>query len=152
MKEAPEQRSRIMRAVRSRDTQPELAVRRLLRSLGFPGYRLHRPDLPGKPDIAFIGRRKAIFIHGCFWHGHNCPRGNRIPVANADYWCRKIERNRQRDSKHLTELYSLGWLVLTIWECQLRDVAAISARLANFMTEGDASRGPFKGDGEMSKE
>ncbi|WP_445607653.1 antitoxin VbhA family protein, partial [Burkholderia multivorans] len=87
----------------------------------------------GKPDVAFIGQHKAIFIHGCFWHGHNCPRGNRQPATNVDYWRRKIERNRQRDSQHLIELGRLGWSVLTIWECELRDVAALSAKLVNFM-------------------
>lgn len=133
MKETPEQRSRIMRAVRSRDTAPELAVRQLLRSLGLTGYRLHRKELPGKPDVAFIGRRKAIFIHGCFWHGHDCRRGSRVPVTNADYWSSKIERNRQRDAQHQVDLVRLGWSVLTVWECELRDTEATTTRLAAFV-------------------
>lgn len=133
MTETPELRSRTMRAVRSRDTTPELAVRRLLRGLGLTGYRLHRNELPGKPDVVFVGRKKAIFIHGCFWHGHDCQRGRREPLTNADYWLPKIERNRQRDAKHLTELARLGWSVLTVWECDLRDPIELTARLRSFL-------------------
>ncbi len=95
-KPSPE-RSAVMRAVKSRDTGPELAVRAMLRSLA-PGYRLHRADLPGKPDIVYGRRRLAIFVHGCFWHGHDCPRGARMPKDNADYWREKIARNRARDA------------------------------------------------------
>src|SRR5689334_1191980 len=109
MTETLEQRSRTMRAVRSRDTSPELAVRQLLRGLGLTGYRLYRKELPGKPDVAFVGQKKAIFIHGCFWHGHNCPHGSRAPATNVDYWRDKIDRNRQRDSDHLAELAQRGW-------------------------------------------
>ena len=90
-----EQRSRTMRAVRDRDTKPELAVRRLLHRMGYR-YRLHWRDLPGKPDIVFGPRRKVIFVHGCFWHGHSCNRGNRLPKTNAEYWKAKIERNVAR--------------------------------------------------------
>ncbi len=133
MTETPELRSRTMRAVRSRDTAPELAVRRLLRGLGLTGYRLHRNELPGKPDVVFVGRKKAIFIHGCFWHGHDCPRGRRAPATNADYWRNKIERNRQRDSQHLSELASMGWDVLTVWECELRDLNKLTASLRAFL-------------------
>ena len=89
-----------MRAVKSRDTGPERAVRALLRAIA-PGYRLHRADLPGKPDIVYAGRKLAIFVHGCFWHGHDCARGARMPKANADYWRAKIARNRARDAKTL---------------------------------------------------
>ena len=126
-------RSENMRRIRSKDTAPELAVRHMLRALGFTGYRLHRKDLPGRPDVAFIGRRKAIVIHGCFWHGHDCKEGLRKPRSNQDYWLPKIERNRQRDAKHLAELTQLGWDVLTVWECELRDLDALAARLAAFM-------------------
>jgi len=101
-----------MRAVKSRDTGPELAVRAMLRSLA-PGYRLHRADLPGKPDIAYIGRRLAIFVHGCFWHGHDCPRGARSPKDNADYWRRKIARNRARDARNVAALEAMGWRAVT---------------------------------------
>ena len=85
-----------MRAVKSRDTSPELAVRALLRPIA-PGYRLHRGDLPGKPDVVYVSRKLAIFVHGCFWHGHDCPRGARAPKTNAAYWRAKIARNRARD-------------------------------------------------------
>lgn len=133
MTETPELRSRTMRAVRSRDTSPELAVRRLLRGLGLTGYRLHRKELPGKPDVVFVGRRKAIFIHGCFWHGHDCRRGNRAPATNADYWRAKIERNQRRDREHLAELARRGWSTLTVWECELRDMPALGERLRAFV-------------------
>lgn len=126
-------RSENMRRIRATDTRPELAVRGLLRKLGFPGYRLHRKDLPGRPDIAFLGRRKAILIHGCFWHGHQCKVGRRKPKSNQDYWLPKIERNRKRDREQLAELIQLGWSVLTVWECELRDIERLKSRLASFV-------------------
>lgn len=128
-------RSENMRRIRSKNTVPEIAVRRLLRGLGFPGYRIHRKDLPGKPDIAFISRRKAILIHGCFWHGHVCKEGQRRPNSNQDYWIPKIARNRERDAASLAELGCLGWSSLTLWECELRDLTAITARLRAFMLD-----------------
>ncbi|MDD3530613.1 MAG: very short patch repair endonuclease [Gallionellaceae bacterium] len=126
-------RSENMRRIRGKNTGPELAVRGLLRALGFTGYRLHRKDLPGRPDVAFVGRRKAILIHGCFWHGHDCKVGRREPKSNRDYWLPKIKRNRRRDAAHQVELARLGWSVLTVWECELRDLPALSARLTAFM-------------------
>lgn len=126
-------RSATMRAVKARDTGPERAVRAALRGFA-PGYRLNRRDLPGTPDIAFIGRRKAIFVHGCFWHGHECARGARAPKANADYWAKKIARNRLRDEAARVALAALGWRALTIWECELkRD--DLEARLRAFVCE-----------------
>lgn len=122
-----------MRAVRSKNTKPELVVRKVLRSRGFTGYRLHRKELPGKPDVAFLGRKKIIFIHGCFWHGHDCPRGSRVPATNTAYWQAKIERNRKRDQEHLAKLVERGWSVLTIWECELHDLKALGKRLETFM-------------------
>jgi len=118
-----------MRAVKSRDTGPELAVRRLLTRLA-PGYRLCRADLPGRPDIAYGRRKLAIFVHGCFWHGHDCARGARMPKTNRDYWQGKIARNRARDAAHLEALAALGWHTLVIHECELKDLAALAARLA----------------------
>ena len=126
-KPSPE-RSAIMRAVKSRDTGPELAVRKLLRAMA-PGYRLHRADLPGKPDIAYGRRRLAIFVHGCFWHGHDCARGDRMPRANAAYWRAKIARNRERDEANLAALATCGWRALVIYECALRDPEALRLRL-----------------------
>jgi len=136
-KPSPE-RSATMRAVKSRDTGPELAVRKILRSLA-PGYRLNRADLPGKPDIVYAGRRLAIFVHGCFWHGHGCPRGARMPKDNADYWRGKIARNRARDAATLAALAAMGWRALTIYECALKDPAALRARLdAELAAQGAA--------------
>jgi DNA mismatch endonuclease, patch repair protein len=122
-------RSAVMRAVKSRDTAPERAVRAILRPLA-PGYRLNRADLPGKPDIAYGRRKLVIFVHGCFWHGHDCARGARMPKANADYWRGKIARNRARDERTLATYAAMGWRALAIYECELRDQKALSARLA----------------------
>lgn len=129
-----EQRSRTMRAVKGHDTKPEIAVRRLLHRMGYR-YRLHRKDLPGKPDIVFGPRRKVIFVHGCFWHGHSCKRGSRLPKTNAEYWKSKIARNVKRDSQQLDALAVLGWAGLTLWECELADEDAVSRRLSDFLDE-----------------
>ena len=126
-------RSAVMRRVKSRDTGPELIVRKLLRHLGHTGYRLDRKDLPGRPDIAFLGRKQAIFVHGCFWHGHDCKRGNRVPKTNVDYWRDEIGRNVQRDAAAIEALKDLGWRYLTVWECELKDHAATSDRLKAFL-------------------
>ncbi len=115
----PEQRSAVMRAVKGRDTTPELAVRRILRAAGI-GYRLGGRGLPGRPDLVMPGRRVAVFVHGCFWHGHDCPRGARLPKANADYWSAKIGRNRARDAAAHTALAAAGWRVVTVWECGMK--------------------------------
>lgn len=127
-------RSENMRRIRSKNTGPELAVRKLLRELGYSGYRIHRKDLPGKPDIAFIGRRKVIFVHGCFWHGHRCKEGERRPKSNAKYWSAKIGGNRLRDIAHAEKLEALGWSVLVLWECDLLDRTTLSAKIAAFMS------------------
>jgi len=125
-------RSAVMRRVKGRDTAPELKVRRALTALG-ARYRLHRADLPGKPDIVMPGRRLAIFVHGCFWHGHDCARGARVPKANRDYWVGKVGRNRARDAKSREALAALGWRVETIWECDLKDADALKARLVELL-------------------
>ena len=127
-----DQRSLNMAAIRGKNTTPEMIVRQLLRQLGYPGYRLHRRDLPGKPDIAFIGRKKAVLVHGCFWHGHNCSIGSRRPKSRQDYWLPKIVRNQTRDSAHLSALSSMGWQVLVIWECEIRR-SDLADRLHDFM-------------------
>ena len=121
-----------MRRVGSKDTGPELAVRRLLTALGLR-YRLQRKDLPGAPDIVLPGRRLALFVHGCFWHGHDCKRGARAPKTNEGYWRAKIARNVARDEKHRVALADMGWRSLVIWECELADEAALAARLRAFM-------------------
>jgi len=121
-----------MRRVKGRDTTPELKVRRLIWSLG-GRYRLNRADLPGKPDIVLAGRRLAIFVHGCFWHGHDCARGARVPKANRDYWTAKIGRNRVRDLAARAALEAAGWRVETVWECELKDATALEARAAGWL-------------------
>jgi DNA mismatch endonuclease (patch repair protein) len=131
----PEKRSAVMRRVKGRDTGPEMTVRRALTRLG-ARYRLHRGDLPGKPDVVMAGRRLAIFVHGCFWHGHDCARGARVPKQNRDYWLGKVGRNRTRDAASREALVALGWRVETIWECELKDAAALEARLTLLLTAG----------------
>lgn len=116
---SPEQRSAVMRRVKGRDTSPELAVRRILRAAGI-GYRLGGQGLAGRPDVTMKGRKVAVFVHGCFWHGHDCARGARKPKANAEYWSAKIDRNRARDARVTAQLRDDGWRVLTVWECDLR--------------------------------
>jgi DNA mismatch endonuclease (patch repair protein) len=125
-----------MQAVRSKDTGPELLVRRLLHARGFR-YRLHRKDLPGCPDLVFPGRRKIIFIHGCFWHGHNCARGGRVPKTNAEYWTAKIERNRARDAAVIKQLRREGWGLLVLWECRLNRKSLLK-RLESFLLSADS--------------
>lgn len=137
--EAPDAaRSRIMRAVRGRDTGPERALRRLLHGLGYR-FRLHRKGLPGTPDLVFPARRKAIFVHGCFWHGHDCARGARVPKANRDYWLAKVARNKARDAASTLALEAAGWRVETIWECQMKDAPALKARLAAILDQTAAA-------------
>jgi len=126
---SPEKRSAVMRRVKARNTTPELAVRKALTRLG-ARYRLHRKDLPGNPDIVLPGRKLALFVHGCFWHGHDCARGARVPKQNRDYWVGKVDRNRTRDVKTCAALAASGWRVETIWECELKDGAVLEARLA----------------------
>lgn len=121
-------RSAVMRAVKSRDSKAEMTVRRAAHALGYR-FRLHRSDLPGTPDLVFPGRRTALFVNGCFWHGHDCPRGARAPKTNAEYWRAKIARNVARDARVEAELGALGWRAETIWECELKDAAALDERL-----------------------
>ncbi len=123
----PDKRSAVMRRVKGSGTKPELAVRRLVWRLA-GRYRLNRADLPGSPDIVLAGRRLAIFVHGCFWHGHDCARGARVPKANRDYWLGKVARNRARDAAARTALSAAGWRVETVWECELKAAAALEAR------------------------
>ncbi len=121
---SPEKRSAVMARVKSRDTAPELKARRLLRAMGL-SYRLHRKDLPGAPDIVLPRAKVAVFVHGCFWHGHDCARGARVPKQNRDYWTAKIGRNRARDIKTEAELQALGWRPLILWECEMKDAAEL---------------------------
>ncbi|GAN00431.1 very-short-patch mismatch repair endonuclease [alpha proteobacterium U9-1i] len=127
-------RSAVMRAVKSRDTAPERAVRDAACAAGYARrYRLSGGGLPGKPDLVFGAMHKAVFVHGCFWHGHTCKRGARKPKDNARYWSEKIARNRARDARVLRELGDAGWSALVIWECETRDNAALRDRLSRFL-------------------
>ena len=125
------QRSRIMRSVRSKDTKPEKLVRSLLHSLGYR-FRLHASDLPGTPDIAFRRRRKAIWIHGCYWHGHGCKKG-RLPKTRLAFWSAKITANQQRDRRNQRGLEEMGWTYLVLWQCQLKNINAVSGELRRFL-------------------
>lgn len=121
-----------MRAVKGTDTAPEMMVRRLVHRMGFR-FRLHRKDLPGKPDLVFPRLRKVIFVNGCFWHGHDCARGARLPKANAEYWSKKITRNGLRDTANMAALKVQGWDAAVIWECELKRAAIVERRLAAFL-------------------
>lgn len=137
MNEKPtELRSRTMRAVKSRNTSPELALRRLLHGAGYR-FRLHRKDLPGSPDVVLPGRKSVIFMHGCFWHGHDCARGARQPKTNAEYWRAKISRNVERDAANIAALHDAGWRVAVVWECELKDEPTLAAKLSRFLS-GDS--------------
>lgn len=126
-----ERRSEIMRSIRGKDTAPELALRRLIFRLGYR-YRLHAKDLPGSPDLVFRARRKVIFMHGCFWHGHHC-RAGRHPKTRPAYWSERFAKNRRRDTKNVRVLRRLGWSVLTVWECQLLDPVRVATRVQEFL-------------------
>lgn len=123
-----------MAAVKSRDTRPELIVRRLVHDLGYR-FRLHRRDLPGTPDIVLPRLRKIINVHGCFWHMHRCQRRRKAPVNHAQYWREKRERNVARDRKSIAALRCAGWQVLTLWECETRCPEKLRATLARFLTD-----------------
>ena len=126
-----------MAAIRSIDTTPELTVRRLVTGLGHR-YRLHRKDLPGKPDLVFGPRCKVIFVHGCFWHLHpkaSC-RDARPPKSNTRYWSPKLKRNVARDAEHVAALKKLGWKVLIVWDCEIKHRAKLGARLKKFLSDG----------------
>lgn len=129
---SPARRSEIMGRVRSRDTVPEMLVRRLTHALGYR-YRLHGKDLPGKPDLVFRSRRKVIFVHGCFWHRHPGCVLARLPKSREDFWLPKLEANRQRDLKTESALQVKGWAVLTIWECELGDIDKLRNKIKEFL-------------------
>lgn len=133
---SPEHRSRIMARIHGRNTQPELLVRRILYKMGYR-YRIHYPKLPGRPDLAFPGRRKAVFVHGCFWHQHDGCADAGIPKSNRDFWQKKLAGNIERDQRNVSEIRKLGWNVLILWECQI--CPGSSALLADFL-EDDADK------------
>lgn len=121
-----------MSAIKGRNTKPELTLRRRLHRLGYR-FRLHRKDLPGRPDLVFPSKGKVIFVHGCFWHSHDCRYGQVVPRTNAEFWSEKRTRTMERDAQQLAELRALGWSVLVIWECELRDVDTAVSRAVEFL-------------------
>ena len=128
-----ERRSENMRRIRDKDTAPEMLVRRLVHNLGYR-YRLHAKDLPGKPDLVFRGRKKAIFVHGCFWHFHSACREGRIPGSRIEFWEAKLRRNQERDQRHLMAMSQLKWKVLVIWECEIGNTQKLKQRLQKFLS------------------
>jgi len=120
-----------MSLVRSKNTKPEMLVRRLVRGLGYR-YRLHGADLPGRPDLVLPSVKRIIFVHGCFWHGHSCRLG-RVPKSRLSYWTKKIEGNKERDSLTLRRLRGMRWKCLVLWECQLRDTDGLTLRVKRFL-------------------
>lgn len=126
------QRSEIMSKVRSKDTGPELQVRRLIFRMGFR-YRLHVKGLPGKPDIVMAGRRKIVDVRGCFWHGHKRCKYGKLPKSHQSFWKSKIERNRERDSGNLQLLKRQGWKVLVVWQCELKNLELLKIKLYEFI-------------------
>lgn len=127
-----EKRSEIMSMVRSKDTKPELLIRRLIYGMGFR-YRLHCKGLPGKPDIVMIGRKKIVDVRGCFWHGHEGCKYGQLPKSREGFWREKINRNRERDSKNQRMLGEAGWRVLVVWQCELKNIDTLKKRLHEFI-------------------
>jgi len=125
-------RSTNMRAIRGKDTAPEMVVRRMVHGMGYR-YRLHGRDLPGSPDLVFRSRRKAIFVHGCFWHQHKgCPRASE-PKSNIEFWRAKLDRNAARDAEQLKSLRKIGWRALVVWQCELKNDRRLAAKLRSFL-------------------
>lgn len=127
----PESRSALMSRIGGRNTAPEIVVRKLLHSLGYR-FRLHRRNLPGTPDIVFPSRRKAIFVHGCFWHAHGCPKGQ-LPKSGLEFWRPKLETTRARDLRNEERLRESGWEALSVWQCQIGNPELLKSRLRRFL-------------------
>lgn len=127
-----QQRSFNMSRIRSKDTKPEMIVRSLVHRLGFR-YRLHHKNLPGKPDLVFSSRQKVIFVHGCYWHMHSCKYGQVVPKTNAEFWQEKRLGNVRRDNSAIKVLQELGWQVLVIWECEIKDIPQLEKILKSFL-------------------
>ncbi len=129
------ERSRLMSRVKNKNTRPELLVRSILHRMGYR-FRLHRRDLPGAPDIVLPRHRKVIFVHGCFWHGHDCPRGKR-PSTRTEFWDAKLDVNIARDRANREALEKRGWKVMVVWECELKDPKAVREKLRRFLKSND---------------
>jgi DNA mismatch endonuclease (patch repair protein) len=129
---SPSERSKIMARVRSKNSRPEMVVRRLIHAEGYR-YRLHVQDLPGCPDMVFRGRRKVIFVHGCFWHRHESCALARMPKSRIDFWAPKLEANKKRDERNKRHLEDEGWTVMTIWECEISDTGRLKIAIRRFL-------------------
>ncbi len=125
-------RSDIMSRIGQKDTKPEIIVRRLLHKMGYR-FRLHRKDLPGTPDIVLPKYHKVVFVHGCFWHGHEGCRRAHLPETNREFWEVKINKNRDRDAKVMESLQSMGWGCLVVWQCQIKNREELEVALENFL-------------------
>lgn len=128
------QRSATMRAIKTRDTKPEKAIRSIVHKMGYR-FRLCRANLPGRPDLILPRLRAAIFVHGCFWHGHSCPRGSLVPQTHTKFWREKIRRNKLRDKRQIHALRDAGWRVMAVWQCQIRNKKRLTARLLRFLRD-----------------
>jgi DNA mismatch endonuclease, patch repair protein len=126
------ERSALMSRVRSKGSKPEMAVRSIVHGMGFR-YRLHATNLPGTPDLVFVARKKIVLVHGCFWHGHHCRSGRNRPATHTEYWNATLERNMKRDRANAARLRRLGWQVLSVWECQVRETELLAHRLRSFL-------------------
>lgn len=133
---SPEKRSWVMAQVKGRNTRPEKAVRSLLHFMGYR-FRLHRKDLPGKPDIVLPKHNAVIFVHGCYWHRHDCPNGKRIPKSRLDFWLPKLEGNQERDIQNQSLLREQGWKVFVVWECMLKDEKTLMESLRTFFSNAE---------------
>jgi len=129
---SPERRSANMARIRSQNTSPEVSLRKVIHRLGYR-FRLHRNDLPGKPDLVFPSRKKVIFVHGCFWHQHSECREGRVPGSRLEYWVPKLRRNQERDVLAQSSLKEQGWGYLVVWECELKDITAVLKRVRGFL-------------------
>jgi DNA mismatch endonuclease (patch repair protein) len=135
----PKQRSANMAAITGKDTKPELVVRRATHRLGYR-YVLHQKNLPGRPDLVFPSRNKIVFVHGCFWHMHKCRYGRVVPATNAEFWSTKRKGNVARDTRNVAALRSLGWGVLIVWECQIREIDTLISKIVKFLERPGRSK------------
>lgn len=126
------QRSYCMSRIRSKDTKPEIAVRKIIFNLGYR-YRLHKKNIPGCPDIVLLKHRKIIFVNGCWWHRHNCKLGRRSPKSRINYWLPKLQDNKERQKRNVRKLKNQKWNVLTVWECQIKDLPKLKTKIARFL-------------------
>jgi len=130
---SPDDRSKLMRRIKGANTVPELQVRSLCRELGLMGYRIHKKVLPGSPDLSWGSRKIAIFVNGCFWHGHRCSKNRKLPDNNKAFWIAKFKSNRKRDASKIKALRTMGWRVCIVWECEMKNVSALKAKIIRVM-------------------